>query len=175
MGEIARNNALSELVAKFATTDQVPTVSNFATVQIPPFGRNDRWALGERGRGRHGGKRFLPSVETGISRRVCPFCSPHIAQSFRMERSGMRNLKTSHVISEKNKIIRFNNTSVTCPVRDKILVEKNAPPPQRPVRDVICRKISRTYGTPFCTGKSVSTNIQSLTGLKQNRCNSIIY
>ena len=26
-----------------------------------------------------------------INRRVCPFYSPYIAQSFRMERSGMRN------------------------------------------------------------------------------------
>jgi len=36
--------------------------------------------------------RFLPSVETGISRRVCPFCSPHIAQSFRTQHSEVRNL-----------------------------------------------------------------------------------
>jgi len=59
--------------------------------EIPPCGRNDSstYSGGRKGQTRRQ-QAFVK--RNNISRRVCPFCSPHIAQSFRMEHSGMRNL-----------------------------------------------------------------------------------
>ena len=57
------------------------------------------------GRGRHGGNMYSQNGNN-ISRRVCPFFF-HVAQSFRMERSGMRNL------------IMFDNELITQYVVDR--------------------------------------------------------
>ena len=68
---------------------------------------------------------------------------------------GRNDGKTSHVIDR------------TCPVRDKILVEKReTATTQRPVRDVTCQKTLLPTARFFAREKSVSTNMSSLTGLK---------
>jgi len=60
-----------------------------------------------------------------------------------------------------------------CPVRDKMLVEKTMPTNRKSRRDDIWGLMGviinmlRTYGTPFFAGQFASTNIKSLTGLRQ--------
>jgi len=67
------------------------------------------------------------------------------------------------------------------PVRDKILVEKTMPINPKSQRDdiwVLIGKnieILRTYGTLFIAEQPISTNIKSLTGLKQLNHKSITY
>jgi len=92
---------LDDLVARRALTEKItPSRINRKAVydklhsglfEIPPYGRNDSPIYKERGRGRHGGNKYLQNGNS-ISRRVCPFCSTHVAQSFRTQRSEVRNL-----------------------------------------------------------------------------------